>query len=129
VHERPLQPYTPGRASAVAESVAGANTFGRADIFARAQARWTRRRFGGTPKAGAPPKESMRQKLRTAAGRAVYKMRKAIVEPAFGQIEEQLGFRRFSLRGEEKVGRGWKPACAASNLPKLFRAGWVPEMA
>jgi transposase len=81
------------------------------------------------PPAGAPAKEAMRHKLRTKAGRAVYKMRKAIVEPVFGQIKEQRGFRRFSLRGKEKVSREWKLVCAASNLLKLFRAGWALEMA
>ena len=81
------------------------------------------------PPAEASPKEAMREKLRTEAGRAVYKMRKAIVEPVFGQIKEQRGFRRFSLRGKENVSREWKLVCAASNLLKLFRAGWVLEMA
>ncbi len=37
---------------------------------------------------GASPKEAMRAMLRTEPGRAVYKMRKAIVEPVFGQIKE-----------------------------------------
>ena len=77
----------------------------------------------------ASPKEAMRQKLRTEAGRAVYKMRKAIVEPVFGQIKEQRGFRRFSLRGKENVRREWKLVCAASNLLKLFRSGWTLETA
>jgi hypothetical protein len=81
------------------------------------------------PPPGASPKEAMREKLRTADGRAVYKMRKAIVEPVFGQIKEQRGFRRFSLRGKENVSREWKLVCAASNLLKLFRAGGVLETA
>lgn len=81
------------------------------------------------PSPGASPKEAMREKLRTEAGRAVYKMRKAIVEPVFGQIKEQRGFRRFSLRGKENVSREWRLVCAASNLLKLFRAGGVLEMA
>jgi hypothetical protein len=81
------------------------------------------------PPAGASPKEAMREKLRTEAGRAVYKMRKAIVEPVFGQIKEQRGFRRFSLRGKENVSREWKLVCAVSNLLKLFRARGVLEMA
>jgi transposase len=78
---------------------------------------------------GALAKEAMREKLRTEAGRAVYKMRKAIVEPVFGQIKEQRGFRRFSLRGKENVSREWKLVCTVSNLLKLFRAGGVLEMA
>ena len=81
------------------------------------------------PPPGASPKEAMREKLRTEAGRNVYKMRKAIVEPVFGQIKEQRGFRRFSLRGKENVGREWKLVCAVSNLLKLFRARGVLEMA
>jgi len=81
------------------------------------------------PPPGASPKEAMREKLRTEAGRTVYKMRKAIVEPVFGQIKEQRGFRRFSLRGKENVSREWKLVCAVSNLLKLFRAAGVLEMA
>ena len=81
------------------------------------------------PPPDASSKEAMREKLRTEAGRAVYKMRKAIVEPVFGHIKEQRGFRRFSLRGKENVSREWKLVCAVSNLLKLFRAGEVLEMA
>jgi len=81
------------------------------------------------PPPEASPQEAMRHKLRTEAGRAVYKRRKAIVEPVFGQIKEQRGFRRFSLRGKENVRREWRLVCAASNLLKLFRAGWVLKMA
>jgi len=71
----------------------------------------------------------MREKLRTEAGRAVYKKRKAIVEPVFGQIKEQRGFHRISLRGKENVRREWKLVCAVSNPLKLFQAGGVLEMA
>jgi transposase len=80
------------------------------------------------PPPDASPKEAMRSKLRTTAGRAVYKMRKAIVEPVFGQIKERRGFRRFSLRGKQNVSREWRLVCAVSNLLKLFRAGWVLEI-
>jgi len=68
--------------------------------------------------------EQMRYKLRTAEGRAVYKLRKAIVEPVFGQIKEARGFRRFLLRGLAKVGAEWKLICATHNLLKLFQFGW-----
>ena len=80
----------------------------------------------GPPPPGATGKEAMRHKLRTEAGRAVYKMRKAIVEPVFGQIKEQRGFRRFSLRGLNNVRCEWKLVCAVSNLRKLFVSGWTP---
>jgi hypothetical protein len=80
------------------------------------------------PPPDASPKEAMRHKLRTEAGRAVYKMRKAIVEPVFAQIKEQRGFRRFSLRGKQNVRSEWRLVCTVSNLLKLFRSGWVLEM-
>ena len=81
------------------------------------------------PPVEATAKETMRHKLRSEAGRSIYKMRKAIVEPVFGQIKEQRGFRRFSLRGLENVRREWKLVCLASNLLKLFGSGWRPQAA
>jgi hypothetical protein len=63
----------------------------------------------------------MRHKLTTEPGGSVYKRRKAIVEPVFGQIKERRGFRRFSLRGKQNVGSEWRLVCAVSNLLKLFR--------
>lgn len=81
------------------------------------------------PPPSATPKQAMQHKLRTAAGRAIYKRRKVIVEPVFGQIKEQRGFRRFSLRGLEKARAEWKLVCATANLLKLFRYGWMPQAA
>jgi transposase len=71
----------------------------------------------------------MQHKLKTEQGKAVYKMRKAIVEPVFGQIKEWRGFRRFSLRSLEKAGAEWKLICLTHNLLKLFRSGWLPQTA
>jgi transposase len=82
----------------------------------------------GPPPEGATVKEKMGHKLRTEAGRSIYKMRKAIVEPVFGQIKERRGFRRFSLRGLDNVGYEWKLVCLTSNLHKLFASGWTPQM-
>ena len=81
------------------------------------------------PSVQATAKEAMRHKLRTEAGRSIYKMRKAIVEPVFGQIKEQRGFRRFSLRGLDNVRREWKLVCLTSNLLKLFGSGWTTQTA
>jgi transposase len=67
--------------------------------------------------------EQMKQKLKTEAGRDVYRMRKAIVEPVFGQIKEWRGFRRFLLRGLQNVRAEWKLICLTHNLLKLFRYG------
>jgi len=67
-------------------------------------------------------KARMRQKLSTPEGRAVYARPKAIVEPVFGQIKEARGFRRFLLRGVDKIRREWSLVCTTHNLLKLFRA-------
>jgi transposase len=83
----------------------------------------------GPPPASATPKQRMQHKLRTEAGRAIYRRRKVIVEPVFGQIKEQRGFRRFSLRGLEKVRAEWKLVCAVANLLKLFRHVGTPQTA
>jgi transposase len=86
-------------------------------------------RTTGEVSPGATAREAMRHKLKTEAGHAVYKMRKAIVEPVFGQIKEVRGFRRFSLRGKQNVRHEWRLVCAVSNLLKLYRAGWAMQMA
>ena len=66
--------------------------------------------------------EQMRHKLQSAAGQAVYKWRKAIVEPVFGQTKEVRGFRRFSFRGLANVTAEWDLICLTHNLLKLWRA-------
>jgi len=90
---------------------------------------------GGPP--GGPPaatveaglREQMKAKLQTEAGRNLYRMRKAIVEPVFGQIKEWRGFRRFSMRRLTKVRAEWRLVCATHNLLKLFHSGRAFQMA
>ena len=77
----------------------------------------------------ASPALALRDKLRTPQGRAIYKMRKAVVEPVFAQIKEQRGFRRFLLRGLKRVEGEWRLICATHNLLKLDRCGWKPQRA
>src|SRR5438132_3179476 len=83
-----------------------------------------------TPEAesSAPPataQERMAAKVRTPAGRAVYARRKVIVEPVFGQIKEVRGFRRFLLRGLQKIRGEWSLVCLTHNLLKIWRYGRV----
>lgn len=63
----------------------------------------------------------MRGLLASEAGKARYALRKATVEPVFGQIKEARGIRRFRLRGLKRVAAEWKIICASHNLLKLFR--------
>jgi transposase len=85
------------------------------------------------PPPGAAPaataKERMAAKLRTPGGREIYRMRKAIVEPVFGQTKSCRGFRGFLLRGLENVRAEWRLICAGHNLLKLFRSDWTAKLA
>jgi len=75
---------------------------------------------GPLPK-GAGPVERMKRKLQTQVGRRIYAMRKAIVEPVFGQIKQVRGFRQFLLRGIERVQLEWALVCLTHNILKLHR--------
>jgi transposase len=69
----------------------------------------------------------MRHKLRTRAGRAVYALRKQVVEPVFGIIKEIMGFRRFMLRGLASVKSEWSLVCMAFNIKRLHKLVTSPK--
>ena len=71
------------------------------------------------PAPDAPFAEQMRHRTATVAGRALYKLRQQTVEPVFGIIKAAMGFRRFSLRGLEKVNLEWELVCLAYNVRRL----------
>jgi len=81
------------------------------------------------PPPGAGLAEVMKQRLRSAAGKAKYKLRQQTVEPVFGIIKSVMGFRQFLLRGKEKVGLEWQLVCTAYNLKRLHRMGAGLKMA
>jgi len=68
----------------------------------------------------ASAKEVMAHRLKTQTGKALYKLRKQTVEPVFGIIKEVMGFRRFLLRGREKVSLEWTLVCVSYNLKRMF---------
>jgi len=80
------------------------------------------------PPPGASWTEVMRYRLRTAAGRDLYRLRKECSEPVFGIIKEIMGFRRFQLRGKGKVSLEWTLVTLAYNCRRLFKlvGPWVP---
>jgi hypothetical protein len=55
------------------------------------------------PSAEASPTAVMAHRLKTASGKALYKLRQQTVEPVFGVIKSVIGFRRLLLRGLAKV--------------------------
>jgi transposase len=68
-----------------------------------------------------PLRQQMNSKMETEEAKAVYKERKVIVEPVFGQIKNS-GFRGFSVRGKEKAAGEFSLVCAAHNIKKIARA-------
>lgn len=66
-------------------------------------------------------KERMRHRLKTAAGRQLYRLRKQTVEPVFGIIKEVMGFRRFSMRGKKKASLEWTLVTLAYNIKRLHK--------
>jgi len=71
----------------------------------------------------------MAEKLKTPAGRKIYRQRASTVEPVFGIIKAALGFRQFLLRGLKKVSGEWNLVCLAYNLKRLHRLGAGLELA
>jgi transposase/IS5 family transposase len=63
--------------------------------------------------------QRMKEKLKTAEGKAAYHRRKVIVEPVFGWIKGVLGFRQFSFRGLNKTNAEWHLVCLAMNLRRM----------
>jgi transposase len=60
-----------------------------------------------------------REKLKDERMRALLKQRSVIIEPLFGWIKEPIGFRRWTVRGLEKVKTQWSLLCTSINLRRL----------
>jgi len=69
-----------------------------------------------------PLRQKMHDKMQREESRNIYKRRKTIVEPVFGQIKKNMGFRGFSLRGIKKVGGEFSLVCATFNIKKIVQA-------
>jgi hypothetical protein len=81
------------------------------------------------PGAGASPTDVMAHRLKTASGKALYKLRQQTVEPVFGVIKSVIGFRHFMLRGLAKVSLEWTLVCLAYNLRRLHWSGAAMKLA
>ena len=63
----------------------------------------------------------MRERMEREDSKEIYKQRKSIVEPVFGQIKNG-GFRGFNVRGKDKVEGEFSLVCAAHNIKKTVKA-------
>lgn len=73
--------------------------------------------------------QQQRNKHRDSAERAKLAKRRYIVEPVFGWIKQQLGFRRHTVFGLEGVRAEWSLIATVYNLHRLYRfwrAGKLP---
>jgi len=66
-------------------------------------------------------REKMRQKLKTPAGRELYRLRQQLAEPVFGNFKSNKRFSRFGLAGKSGVGAELWLLCAAQNLGIYLR--------
>lgn len=76
-----------------------------------------------------PLAEKMNHKLQTDQSKFRMIRRSASVEPVFGNIKQNLGFRRFHLRGLEKVKGEFNLMCIAHNLNILFKTKQTRRLA
>jgi transposase len=72
-----------------------------------------------SPYEGAIKKQKERQK--ESRSKELLSKRKTIVEPVFGWIKHNLGFRRWSYRGLVSVNAQWNLVCTTINLKKLYK--------
>jgi hypothetical protein len=62
----------------------------------------------------------MTAKLQAEEGKEIYRQRKKIAEPVFGQIKFNLRFRMFHLRGLDNAGGEWMLVCLVHDIKKIY---------
>ncbi len=69
----------------------------------------------------------MKWKMEKLESKKEYNLRKITVEPVYGNLKENLGFRGFLLRGLDKVKTEFNLVCIAHNLQKIWRLSGASE--
>jgi len=67
-------------------------------------------------------RKAMDQRLSEPGNAELYRKRQHSIEPVFGNIKANLGYRRFTRRSLPAVTSEWRLICTAHNLLKLRRA-------
>ncbi|MCH8114206.1 MAG: IS1182 family transposase, partial [Chloroflexi bacterium] len=111
LQDRPEKGYLARRYRAEAKVCAACPAFGECTKSVRGRVMYV------------TPDESLlrehRALMESEKARALYRMRKQTVEPVFGIVKEQMGARRFLLRGLANVNAEWSLLAAAFNLRSL----------
>jgi hypothetical protein len=66
---------------------------------------------------------AMDAKLADPVGTELYRKRQHTIEPVFGNIKANLGYRRFTRRSFDAVNSEWRLICTVHNLLKLRQVG------
>lgn len=97
----------------------------RCQSYADCPVRWqcSKRKNGRTIEIGPHYQAVLRQRLKQQdpAKAVLLKKRGAIVERIFGWIKQELGFRRWTVRGLDNVATQWALICTAVNLRVLYK--------
>jgi hypothetical protein len=72
-----------------------------------------------------PASDTMREKLSKDENKKLYRRRKAIIEPVFGQIKGVRQFRQFTFRGLQEAELEWNLVCMTHNMMKIYRSKHV----
>ena len=65
--------------------------------------------------------ERHQQKLHSDEGKRIYAARMAAIEPVFGDVKQNRGFRSFLRRGMERVQTEWRLIAMGYNLMRMWR--------
>lgn len=66
-------------------------------------------------------RKAMNARLAEPENAERYTLRQQAIEPVFGNVKANLGYRRFARRGLDAVQSEWRLICASHNLLKLWR--------
>jgi len=75
-----------------------------------------------------PLLQEMRKKLLSQEGQNKYFKRQYTIEPVFGHLKFNLGYKNFLLRGIEKVNAEFKLMAIGWNLKKMLKLGLKPAL-
>lgn len=70
-------------------------------------------------------KRMMEVRVKSPTCRELYRKRKCMVEPVFGNIKQNMGFRRFSQKGKENCEGEFFLAALVHNIKKIVKTGKI----
>ena len=70
-------------------------------------------------------KRMMEARVKSPTGRELYRKRKYVVEPVFGNIKQNMGFRRFSQKGKDNCEGEFFLFVLVHNIKKIVKNGKI----